>query len=613
MYLVAKNDYTNMKWLQISLTVLLVYCATTGNSNTAGYSISCSSEFTPVAGSFCVGIPLQCTVQLSNVDCVALRGPVLLQASDIALQVRGTGIEATAPDFAISQNGFVLTVTIDHYPRSIPSSLRVEMESIHVECLFSVDTNNVAVSSPSQCSNPTDLTLTHTHPSLPGNVEGGDIVSVDLELTASTSMIQSPVITLGNYHPALLLLSNVSFTSTDASVETQSYDSDIHDTSSGNFEPIVFFNHLSSSETISISLSFQVLPFVLPKANLYFSFHVFYYVSSFAEAYTFQTSTSQSRGLSTSSPYVGNYTLILPHYNDSDRVDDAFPPHENDIFMLEIPIVFPCVMTEMSITITIPEFLSEFYTFFFTDVDSVDIDTPSNFFSVQSLCDYRVLDSFNADTCYTNRLANSDSPQVDLAFAENTGMGVDTVTVTFGSVWRSVTVGEDCAGNDPDASCSCQSQASNITLTGTVLTKIPCKNQTLADNVTVELSYISDVNTWTSNNVDISNDAPEITRESSVNSTLFAINASSPAISLPISSHEGDAGDAFNITFGVLHDGEYSSFTAYHLNYTFSIDPRLVPEENITICLFNTSSEPYFCEMVPFVNFTIVRYGYHDV
>ena len=593
---------TDMKWL-LCLAVLLVCCAI---RSTSGASISCSSEFTPRSGGFCVGIPLQCTVQLRNCT-------VPLQRSDILLQVRGTGIDTTTPDFVISQSELTLIVTIDHYPRSVPSSLRVEIESVNTDCHLDLETSNIDVSSPSECSNPSDLTLVEVYPTFPGNVEGGDIINVDLDFTTSTGMLNSPVLTLGNYHPGLLLLSNISFSSTDPSVESQSYDSDIHGITADNYEPFIFFSNLSASETISVSLSFQVQPSVLPKAALYFSFHAFYYVPSYSSTFTFQTSTPQFRELVTASPYVGNYTLILPHYNDSDRVDKAFPPHEGDAFMLIIPFYFPCLMTEMSIEITIPEFLSDFYTFFFTDVDSVSIDTPANFFSIQSLCDYRVADTFNADTCYSDSLADSTSPQTELTFSENTGTGADTVTVSFGAVWRSVTTGEDCAETGPDLSCTCEKQLSNITLTGTILTDIPCENQTLADNVTVDMSFASDINTWTSLSVDLSNDVPTITRDTSINTTLLAINASSPAISLPISSHEGDAGDSFNITFGVLHNGEYSSFTTYHLNYTFSMDPHLVPEENITICLFNTSSEPYFCEKVPFVNLTIVRYGYHDV
>ena len=63
------------------------------------------------------------------------------------------------------------------------------------------------------------------------------------------------------------------------------------------------------------------------------------------------------------------------------------------------------------------------------------------------------------------------------------------------------------------------------------------------------------------------------------------------------------------LTFGVLHDAEYSKFTAYHLNYTFSIDTRLDPEEFIEVCFFESGSDPLICEYLPFINYTWVING----
>ena len=188
------------------------------------------------------------------------------------------------------------------------------------------------------------------------------------------------------------------------------------------------------------------------------------------------------------------------------------------------------------------------------------------------------------------------------------------MVINLGEIWRTVTVGETCAGAMPDPACSCdEEQMTNIALTGIILTDVPCENQTLADNITTIFSYTSDINTWTTSATEPSNEIPVIAKNSSIDHVRLSINASLPAIELPISSHTGDAGDAFNITFGVKHNRAYSSFTAYDLNYTFSIDPHLDPEENITICMYNTSEVPIFCEKVPFINYTIIRYGFHDV
>lgn len=605
-----------MPWWLLSV-LMVCHTATISSANTDGYSILCSSEYTPQMGSFCAGIPLQCTVQLNSVNCnSSLQDPVLLSMSDISLQVSGTGMGGPiAPDFSLSQLDYLLTVTINYYPVSTDSTLRVQISSVNTDCDFDVDSSNLPVFSPADCSDPVQFDLTIVDPPYPGEVEGGDVVSLELDITANSHTIQSLVIAVGNFHPGLLLLSNISFMATDRIARNQAYDTDIHSLSTGNFEPLLFISQLSLSETLSISLSFQVLPFVQPKAALFFSFHTFYYISDSFGSFTLKTSTPQFRGFVVSSPFVRrrNFVLSLHYYNDSDHVEDAIPPNKGDMYEIRVPFYFPCVMTNLNIELSIPEFLADMYTFFFTNVTSVSVVIPSNLFSLPSLCDYRVLSSFDDNACFMNSLSNSNAPQPAITYSEKTGAGSDTIFINFGTVWRNITVGEECVGNEASPNCGCDREMAEITLTGIVLTELPCNNQTLADNVTMNFTYVSDVNMWSSDDIELSNEIPQIMWNNSVSTTRFAVNASSPAISLPISSHTGDAGDAFNITFGVEHNSEYSSFTAYDLNYTFSIDQHLDPEPNITICLFNTSSEPFFCETVPFVNHTIIRYGYHEV
>ena len=581
------------------------------NSCSGTFSISCDSDFTPPMGSFCVGIPLQCTVQLSTGNCNISGAAVLLSNSDLFLQVTGSDVGTIAPDFTLSQLAFQLTVIVDYYPTSSLSTVRVQITSSNSNCGFNVDTSNLPISSPADCMDPLSIDLISTNPTYPTVVEGGNIISLVLELTANSHTIEDLAVAVGNAHPGLDLLSNTSVTVSDPMVLVESYDTDIHGLSSGNFEPLLFVSSLPLSETLSVSLSFQVQPFVRPKAALYFSFHAFYYIPSHG-TFTFQTSTPQIREYVVFSPSIReNYTLILPYYNDTDHVQDTFPPHVGDKFEISIPVYIPCVSTNLSIEVSIPEFWSEVYTFFFTNVTDINITTPSNLLSLPSQCTYTDLSTFNPDACY---LASSSSIQPVITTSQKAAAGVDTVVINLGEIWRTVTVGESCAGGMPDPTCSCdEGQMTNITLTGVILTDVPCENQTLADNITMTFSFTSDINTWTTSAIAPSNEIPVITKNSSIDHMRLAINASLPAIDLPISSHVGDAGDAFNVTFGVKHNGAYSSFTAYDLNYTFSIDPRLDPEENITICMYNTSKTPIFCEEVPFINYTIIRYGFHDV
>ena len=582
------------------------------NSCSGMFSISCSSDFIPPMGSFCVGIPVQCIVQLSMSDCNNTVGnAVPLLNSDLSLQVIGSDVGTVSPDFTLSQSAFQLNVIVDYYPTSSVSTVRVQIISSNSNCGFNVGTGDLPVSSPAICTGPLLIDLISSDPIYPAEVEGGDTISLDLEVTASSRTIQDLAVALGNVHPGLGLLTNISIIASDPMVVIGSYDTDIHWLSTGNFEPILFISNLPLHQTLSVSLSFQVQPFVRPKAALYFSVHAFYYISSHG-TFTFQASTPQIRGYVVMSPsIIENYTLTLPYYNNTDRVRDTFPPHVGDTFEILIPVYIPCISTSLSIEVSIPEFWSEVYTFFFTNITDTSLNVPSNVLSLPSQCTYTDLSTFDPDTCY---MATSNAIQPVITTTEKAAHGVDTVVITFDDIWRTVTVGETCAGAMPDPTCSCDGgQMIDITLTGVILTDVPCENQTLADNISTIFNYTSDINTWTTNAIEPSNEIPLVAINSSINHTRLAINASLPAIDLPISSYTGDAGDAFNITFGVEHNRAYSSFTAYDLNYTFSIDPRLDPEENITICMYNTSEVPIFCEEVPFVNYTIIRYGFHDV
>ena len=597
-----------MKWLLKILSYLAIVSSCSGT-----FSISCNSDFTPPTGNFCVGIPIQCNVQLSTNDCNdTIDDAVPLTSSDLSLQVIGSDVGTVSPDFTLSQSAFQLNVIVDYSPTSSFSTVRVQITSSNSDCGFNVDTGDLPVSSPATCTSPISINIISSDPIYSAEVEGGNTISLDLEVTASSRTIQDLAVALGNVHPGLGLLSNTSITASDPMVVIGSYDTDIHGLSTGNFEPLSYVNNLPLLETLSVSLSFQVQPFVQPKAALYFSFHAFYYISSHG-TFTFQASTPQIREYVVTSPSVReNYALSLPNYNNTDRVRDTFPPHVGDRFEILIPVYIPCISTNLSIEVSIPEFWSEVYTFFFTNITDISVSVPSNFLSLPSQCTYTDLSTFDPEACYM-ATPNTIRPPV-ITTSEKAAPGVDTVVIDFGEIWRTVTVGETCAGAMPDPTCSCdEEQMIDITLTGVILTDVPCENQTLADNVSIILNYTSDINIWTTSATEPSNEIPVVAINSSIDHMRLAINASLPAIDLPISSHTGDAGDAFNITFGVKHNRRYSSFTAYDLNYTFSIDPHLDPDENITICMYNTSEVPAFCEEVPFINHTVIRYGFHDV
>ena len=82
-----------------------------------------------------------------------------------------------------------------------------------------------------------------------------------------------------------------------------------------------------------------------------------------------------------------------------------------------------------------------------------------------------------------------------------------------------------------------------------------------SDNITTTLIHTADMTSWSA--PDLTHTEPTITRSVS---SRHAVNASTPAISLPISSHTVDAGDNFTVTFEVVHNVEYSKFKAYEIS-----------------------------------------------
>lgn len=175
-----------MKWLLKVLSYLAIISSSSG-----AFSISCSSEFTSPMGSICVGIPLQGTVQLSISECNNTAGQAVpLSSGDLSLQVTGSDVGTISTDFTLSQSAFQLTVIIDYYPTSSASTVRVQITSSNFNCGFNVGTSILPVSSPATCTGPLSISLVSSDPIYPAEVEGGNIISLDLEVTASSHAIQ---------------------------------------------------------------------------------------------------------------------------------------------------------------------------------------------------------------------------------------------------------------------------------------------------------------------------------------------------------------------------------------------------------------------------------------
>jgi hypothetical protein len=518
------------------------------------------------------------------------------------------------PRFEFLQDGSLLTVLVDYVPDTNMSIVTVNLvASVSENCSFSVSHTGTIRGSINQCNYPLSIAVNRSEPPHPALVKGGDLIKLRLSLTALSATAQNLFFSLSDIHPALALVDH-EFANV---ANTDRMDSGVL----GEAE------RLEVGESLFANLTFRVLPYVQPGANLYLSFIVSYQVPASFGSTAFVQGFKFFDEYTSNEVVHGNWSFKLPYYDGIDHVDFTFPPHVDDIFFVDIPITVPCVSTELNATIVFPVFLSDNFTMFLTNITDVTIALPDNMIRVAQLCRYHVAE-FDRSMCETQNLELAPLPY-NITTATVNGPGVDTIYINLGPVTYNHTSFEECVTNSSVDNCTCEQEDVVITVEGHVADDyilcqnithmfdklllspcgIFCENQTLADNVTLEYSYVGEVTTETDPMQLDTN--PSITRSTVDEDGYFPVNASMPAISVPINSFSGDAGDSYNLTFGVLHNSEYSSFTAYDLNYTFTVDPHLDPEQNITICFFNASMEPLPCEEIPFINLTISRFGFH--
>ena len=578
--------------------VVVFVCFLTILPSTAleSFDIACESEFVPIGESFCPGVPVFCTVLLSTSTCSqnGSQDSVEVGKGNLTVLIMDWSGNYTMIDFAVDQTNFTLEIATIFLPSDLSTELTVQISSSNIECEFNVSMTDY-ITTTEDCLYPLILETEIINLSSATPLKGGSLISLTLEINATSSNLSNLTLALGSSHPTLDVISYSP--NDDPSIHVTPYNTvvDTH-TIPIDSDPFLVVSEFPANSTFLVNVTLHVSNFVLPKSVLYFSFCAYYH-SSYYDLLTIQQSSPQIRDFVAASPFIGDWSFSLPFYDGIDHKENTFPPNEGDIFIISVPVILPCVSTELNISVIIPEYSHDIYTYFYTNVTVLNFSTPSNLLSVPQLCD-----NTQSQSGCTIEGATPPSPAITLM--EAAGPGKDIFVVEFGALVYNLSSG-GCV-NDNNCSGSCYEEEITLTLSGHVVTEMICENQTLADNVAVEIVYTTESTSWPGSGTSELVDA--------IDSVLFPVNASMPAIDLPISSHRGDAGDSFNITFGILHNVQYSSFSAYDLNYTFSIDPHLDPSENITICFFNTTSDdPVSCEGVPFENYTISRLGYHEV
>ncbi len=592
----------------------------------SSFEILCASSFTNSGTSFCVGIPLECNVQLDPELCID--GEDIIIDGDLEVSLRDSNAGSSEPSFTFLQDNLTLNVIIDYVPMFNLSVIEVTMKlNLTANCSFELIHSSTVRNSQSECLYPLSAAVADFEPAVPATVKGGDLIKFTVQLFANKSSLQKLALSV-DCHPALTLV-NSSFI-TDGNIrQNSSFESEDNGSGTGmtsgdggnlfdvgaetlqsNASKLILSTvEMNQNDTLFANLTFRVQPFVLSQANLYFAIQLFYSVPSHGTN-TFIQSLNFFNEYTSAEVTRGNISFSLPYYAEEDHVEFTFPPHVGDPFFIKLPITVPCISTELNVTIEIPEFMSDNFTMFLVNITNVTFNTPQNLLYITELCRYQESNSSLCDISFVN--IATDRPIMKEEEMEEDG--VDKIYIDFGPVLYNLTSEDDCGSNSSAANCTCENDEIVIILTGMVAPNLQCdirmqcficENQTLADNITWEFDYTREVTTFALN----LNPAIEFTTVQ--DDEVYAVNASTPAISLPINSFTGDAGDSYNLTFGVLHNSEYSSFTAYDLNYTFSVDEHLDPEFNITICYSNNSGDPFICEKEPFVNLTVSRCGFH--
>ena len=643
------------------------------------FELLCSSPFTADGTSFCVGVPIKCIVMLDPDLCIVGEDLIMDKDLHIFLNDSRTGSHEDVT-FRSMQDNSTLTIKIDYVPMFNWSMIEVFVQvNLSTNCSFELTFSDLAKNTPAECLYPLIINVTYFDPYIPAYVRGGEPIQLTVELTANTSLKELAVFL--DCHPALHLKNAVFYRLYDGnrSVHVEHYY--VHPYNQSLLLGVVNMEN----ETLYIDLCFLLQAYVLPESDIYFLFRVHYFVPLYNNNSFFQTLNIREV-YTTPEVIIGNISFFLPYYDEIDHVEFTFPPHVGDPFVIELPITVPCVSTDLNMTLSIPEFISDNYTMFLINVTNITYELPENLIFITELCNYTDNEPHEHDhSCYVDYVDIAyDRPYVVEHQMEE--LGVDLLFIDFGPIlynlscynftyydynctygeyiyhygknitcedlhywyhyectdgefidyygevvtceelqyWYNnyTTVIHDNCTTNCTCNCSCGAGEDQITVivNGVVAPNLQCEeetylmderiqcfvceNQTLADNITWEVDHMKEISV-----------AMEFTTEVDYvtirDEDIAPVNSSTPAISIPINSFSGDAGDSYNLTFGVLHNFEYSSFTAYDLNYTFTVNEHLHPAPFMKICFSNGSGDPFICENHLFIGHTIVRNGFH--
>ena len=534
---------------------------------------SCNSDFSEPPGSaLCVGMPFFCRTLFSNDNNVTVQNTNFAVSNELA--------EFTASEEELEDGRRLINFTINHYSFATGvfeirltsqqtgfTLVNTTTMAVVEECAFFLSIQNYS----KECE----------------NVRGGEVFSLVYTLSSTKSSLWN--LTLAIKHHSALTLNSISGDQQD---HQSGILNSLSDVVGGNVltddDPVagattIYFNPALLEGTDSVvNLTFQVHSYIFPE-DVVFMDTAFIYSTENSQM-PFQVVTEHVEYKS-QSPIVGNYSINLPNYIERDYINHTtLPPNEDDIFEMDVTVYVPCMTTRLNITISIPEF-EEYWIYgdFYSNITKLEIvKKPDYLILLDENCS-------NASNPLCYQFENQTEPKVTLLVDED-GPGMDTAFINFGTVTCNSSMAYT---KEPEDCCNCTSfnEELVVEVTGHIVYDLNCTNQTITDNVTVIVDYVNAEATLVEDEV------------------VLPINASMPALTLPITiipSESPDAGDSLVMIFEVLHNSEYSSFSTYNVSFEFWIDTKFEPEDVIELCHYFGSSEvPIYCKILPFVNHSV--------
>lgn len=515
-----------------------------------------------IIGNLCPGISTFCEIHFNSSNCKSMD----FDAKDFTVVVKQDGREYVIDNLVLLSLSFSrLVLEIPFHPL-VTTTVSVAIASNQTSCIFST---NETFAVADNCYYPLFLSQRQ----FPMDIVPGELFNFRVFVSTLNSIEDHQNVILGLfYHPGLsVVLNNIDNsdnTTTQNLPTVGTFDSQLD-----KVDSVVQFN-VPFNVTVTLTFQVEVHSYVLPNSLLFLQTYLLYeeLVGVSRISYIHYTMTS-----STTEQLALHSLVINTNYLRNDILTTSLAPHRNENFTLLTSFFLPCVATSVLLNISLPDYEEDYGEFYF-NITSITVMSSSNLLSLSRLFNYE--EDFNATT---TPLAGSLYPQKVVISDVNGGNLY--AEIDFGGIQL-----ESCSLDD--------NTTIYLQLHGLNLQNLSCHNYSLTDNVTIELSYISEVNQGNALPFD-----SIFATTTTTDTIIYPLNITRPVIDQPISTHITDALDNVTLTFGVEHDTSNSGMTAWSMNYTFIVSDELIVDDIIEYCYVNNDNTS--CVNLPFVNFTV--------